>query len=315
MVDFNKLKVTVLEETKDYGKFEIGPMARGFGHTLANPLRRVMLSSLEGSAVTGVKIAGVKHEFTTLKGMKEDVLQTVLNLKEMRVACFSDEPKVLTLSAKGKGEVKAGDLKLPGDVEIIDPDFVIATLADDKSKLELEVTVEKGIGYRGADDATRKDLGYLPLDANFSPVERVKFEIAETRVGRRTDLDKVILEVYTDGSVKPERTVTEACEILVNLYATLAGESEVVTRIIERKESGISEEDEQEAADEVPQLKVDEIDLPARALNSLKGAGIEMVSDLVMMSTKEVEALEGLGKKSVEDIEKALAKQGLGLKE
>lgn len=311
MIEFDLLQVNVLEESDKYGKYEIGPIARGFGQTLVNPLRRVLLSSIEGAAVTKVKIAGVKHEFSTVKGMKEDVLHLILNIKDLKIKSHSSEPQVIKLSAKGPKVVKAKDLELTSEVEIIDPEHVLANLADAKSKLEMELTVEKGVGYRPADDSVRSKIGVLPVDASFSPIERVKFEAAEARVGRRTDFDKVLLEIFTDGTVNPTSSLTSAAEMLVKMYATLAGESDVVKKLLEKPEVEAVKEEEEEV---VPEMKIEELGLAARALNSLKGAGIEYVNQLVQLSNKEVLAFEGLGEKSVENIERALAKQGLGLR-
>lgn len=312
MIEFDLLQVNVLEENDKYGKYEIGPIARGFGYTLVNPLRRVLLSSIEGAAVTRVKIAGAKHEFATLKGMREDVLNLILNLKDLKIKSHSSEPQIIRLSAKGQGEVKAGDLELTSEVEIIDPEHVLANLADEKSTLNMELTVEKGVGYKPADDSVRSKIGVLPIDASFSPVERVKFEVAETRVGRRTDFDKVILEIFTDGTATPSASLTSAAEMLVKMYASLAGESDVVKRILEKPTVEVIEEEEPEEA--VPEIRTEELGLAARALNSLKNAGIEYAGQLIQLSHKEVLAFEGLGEKSVENIERALAKQGLGLR-
>ncbi len=315
MVDFNKLQLTVLEENNKFGKYEIGPVARGFGSTLVNPLRRVLLSSITGTGVVSVKIGGVKHEFSTLKGLEQDLLDIVLNIKNLPVSCKSEEPQTLKLSVSGKRVVTAADFEKSHEVDVVDPDFVVATLADDKSKLDLEVVVERGTGYKAADDSARKKIGVVPLDVNYSPVERVKFEIMDTRVGRRTDFDKVLLEIYTDGSEKPGDCLTEATEILVKMYAALSRESELVARILENKDVAVEVKEVEVEETELPEMSIDDLRLPSRALNSLKGAGIETTSQLTMMTMKDVEALEGLGKKSVEDIEKALAKQGLGLKD
>lgn len=314
MIDFDKLQVVAIDENGKYGKYEIGPVARGFGNTLVNPLRRVLLSSITGSGITCVKFAGAKHEFTTLKGVSEDVLDIVMAIKKMPVTCKSDAPQTLKLNAKKAGVVKASDFEPNAEVEIIDPDYEIATLSDDKSKLELEVTVERGVGYKLADEAVRKKIGSIPLDANFSPVERVKYSVIDARVGRRTDFDKVVLEIHTDGSEKPGDCLTEAVEILVKMYATLGRESELVKRILENRDEAIAKVVEVEEV-ELPDMSIEEIGLSSRALNSLRNAGIKTTSQLTQMTIKDVESLEGLGKKSIEDIEKSLAKQGLGLKE
>lgn len=315
MVDFDKLQLTVLEEKNNFGKYEIGPVARGFGNTLVNPLRRVLLSSITGTGITSVKIGGVKHEFSTLKGLEQDVLDIVLNIKNLPVSSKSDEPQKLVLKTKGKKVVTASDFEKSGSVEIIDPDFVVATLADDKQKLDLEITIEKGTGYKQADDSVRRKIGVIPLDTNFSPVKRVKFEVVDTRVGRRTDYDKVILEIHTDGSERPGDCLTEATEVLVKMYAALSRESELVARILENKDVAVEVKEEEIEEIELPEMSIEDLRLPSRALNSLMAAGIETTSQLTEMTIKDVEALEGLGKKSVEDIEKSLAKQGLGLKE
>ena len=310
MVNFDKLQVKVLEETDVFGRYEIGPVAKGFGQTITNPLRRTLLSSIEGSAVTSIRIAGVKHEFSSLKGLSEDILQVVLNVKGLKIVCHSDEPQIVKLSAKGPGEITAKDFEPNSEVEMIDPEYVIATLADSKSKLEMEMTVEKGIGYKPADDLLRKKIGTIPVNVNFSPVKRVKFEVVDTRVGQRTDFDKAIMEIHSDGTVSPGDCMTQATEILVKVYAKLAGESETIARILENK--GVEETVEEEVEEVTTDLSIGEIDLPVRALNSLRNAGITSTSQLVEMTAKDAEAIEGLGKKSIEDVEKALAKRGLG---
>jgi len=313
MIEFDKLQFKVVEESKGYGKFEIGPLPRGFGHTFANPLRRTLLSSLSGSGFTGVKINGVKHEFATIEGVSEEVLQIMLNLKELNLRSHSANPVVLKLTASGKGEVKASDFEPNAEIEIGNPDHVVANLSDG-AKLDLEATVENGVGYVLADSENRSTVGQIPMDTNFSPVRRVKFDIVAARVGRRTDFDKAIVEIFVNDLYSPSESLQEAAEILVKMYAKVLGESEVVQRILENSTAEEVEEEEN-VEEEVADISVDDLGLSARALNSLKNSGVSGTKTLIEMTKDELEALDGMGKKSLDDVEKALAKQGLGLKD
>ncbi len=213
MLDPNVTQVKVVEETENFGRFEIEPLERGYGQTVGNTLRRVLLSSLSGAAVSSVKINGAKHEYTTLAGVEEDLLNIVLNLKELRIRSFTSEKQTIYLNIKKAGEVKAVDLETGSDLEILNPELVIATLADSKNPLSMEITVETGVGYNTMEDR-RQEIGLIPVDANFSPVERVNFEVGSARLGQVTDLDKLTIEIYTK-TIKPSEALAQALDLYV----------------------------------------------------------------------------------------------------
>ena len=211
-------KITTSKEGKDYGKFILEPLEQGYGHTVGNALRRCLLTSLQGAAVRKVKINGIHHQFSTIEGLKEDVVDLILNLKQLKVACKSKDEVKLTLKASGPKEVKAKDIKTPPEVKIINKDLHIAKLADEKSKLEMEIYIQNGLGYSPAEEVKSSTLGIIPVDASFSPVKRVNYKVEATRVGRRTDFDKLILEIWTSGAIKPKEALEEAAKILVSFF-------------------------------------------------------------------------------------------------
>jgi DNA-directed RNA polymerase subunit alpha len=219
MLDKNLIQVKVIEATDTHGVYDIEPLERGYAQTLGNPLRRILLSSLAGAAVTGVKITGVKHEYSTIPGVQEDVLNIILNLKQLRVKMFTDEPQVLSVNVKKAGVVTANDLEVPSAVEILNKDLALATLVDSKSPFVMEITVEKGIGYVNLEDK-RQEVGFIPVDANFSPVERVNFEVTSARVGQITDLDKLTLDIYTKA-IHPTTALSQALELYVSLLTVV----------------------------------------------------------------------------------------------
>lgn len=226
-------QIKTISETEDYGVFVIEPLFPGYGHSLANPLRRVLLSSIEGAAVSYVKIEGASHEFSTLPGVKEDVLEIIMNLKQLRVKLLGDEPVKMRLDVKGPKEVKASLIKAPSQVEIINKDLYIATLDGPKSTLSIEMTVEKGRGYVPVEEKPeRQDIGVIEVDSLFSPILGVNFKIENTRVGQRTDFDKIILEIKTDGTITPSEALKRAAEILVDQFKLI---SEVVPHSSEKK--------------------------------------------------------------------------------
>ncbi len=211
-------KITAIAETKDFGKFEISPLETGYGLTLGNALRRVLLTSLPGAAVTSILVNGVTHQFTTLQGMKEDIVELVLNLKQVRFAYSGDKPVVASIAATGPAKVKAGDIKVPATVKVINKDLCLATLADKKSSLNVKLEINSGCGYSPAKDRSASQLGEIVLDAAFTPVIRVNYAVEASRVGRSTDLDKLVLEIYTDGSLKPAQALKDAAGILITYF-------------------------------------------------------------------------------------------------
>ncbi len=300
-----KPQFTVTADTVDakYGKFIIEPLPQGFGHTLGNSLRRVLYTSIRGAAITSVQISQANHQFTTIEGIKEDVVQLVLNLKQIRLTYTGDAPVTITLSAKGPGEVKAADFETEAGVKIVNPDLVIATLSDKNAKLDIKATVEAGYGYSPAADRTDTTVGSIVVDAMFSPVVRVNFGVEATRVGRVTNFDKLILEITTDGSVNPQETLTAAASTLVEYFtgvvkpAQAAGEAGAV---VVGKTAGSS-------------LSIEELDLPTRIANALQKAGFDTVSSLQSVSRAELAKVKNLGTKSVTIVEEALSARGVSL--
>ncbi|MCH7640660.1 DNA-directed RNA polymerase subunit alpha [Patescibacteria group bacterium] len=290
------------EKKKDHGKFIITPLEQGYGNTLGNSLRRVLLTGLPGAAVTSVRISGVKHQFSTLKGMKEDVVEFVLNLKKVRVKYEGDKPTKANLSVKGAGEVRAKDIEVDPTVEIANPEMVLATL-DKGSKIDVKMEIEAGVGYSPSEDRATGEIGQIPLDASFSPVLRVNYKIEETRVGRLTNYDKLILEIWTDATISPKDALIRAAEILVAYFNQI-----VSPKKIEKKE-----EKKEDTLGPVGNLSVEEIGLPTRVANALVKTGYETVEDLVKAKKADLVKVRNLGEKSVKIIEAALGEKNLKL--
>jgi DNA-directed RNA polymerase subunit alpha len=278
----------------------IEPLASGYGQTLGNSLRRVLLSSIEGAAITAYKIDGVSHEFTTIPGVKEDVVEIMLNLKAVAIRTFSSEPVELTLSKKG-GVITAGDIKTTADVEIVNPEQLIATIDDPKTELKIDLVVESGRGYQTIEESTARRLhsDMIALDAVFSPVRRVRYAVDKTRVGDNVDLDKLTLTVDTDGTIEPKDAFEQSAAILMAQYQALAGE----TRVADTEQTSI--EDDQSI--DLLGLPVDELSLSARTTNALIGAGIKTVGDLVSLSDDELNDLKGFGAKAREEVKDKVA--------
>lgn len=294
-----------VKETKDnYAKFEISPLAAGYGHTVGTALRRALMSSLKGAAITSVRMQGVQHQFTTLKGMKEDVLDFLLNLKRVRFSYTGDEPVKVTLSVNHAGEVKALDIQTPSNVKVANPELVLANLAEG-AKLEAVMTVETGVGYVGADEHEKEGVGSIPLDASFSPVERVNYVVEETRVGRVTNYNKLILEVWTDGTVSPEDALAFSAKTLMTYFQQI-----VKPKKVEAEEPVVEEDN----LGPVGKLSVEEIGLPTRVANALAKAGFETVEKLVNAERDDLVKVRNLGEKSLGTINDALKEKGVGLK-
>lgn len=287
------------KKDKNYGKFVITPLERGYGDTLGNSLRRVLLTGLSGAAITSVRISGVKHQFQTLKGMKEDVVELALNLKKVRISADIDKPVKATLESTGPGEVKAGDIKTSAGVKVTNPELVLATLSKG-AKLNATLEIQSGVGYSPAKDRKVKELGLIPLDASFSPITRVNYLVEETRVGRFTNFDKLILEVWTDGAVDSKDAVINASEILMGYF------KQIVSPVKVKKEKSNKEE---ESLGPVGRLSVEEIGLPTRVANALVKAGYHTVEDLSKGKKKELAKVRNLGEKSVKIIEAALGEK------
>lgn len=293
------------KQDKTYGKFIIEPLANGFGHTIGNTLRRVLLSNLQGAAITKVKIAGLRHKFSTLEGMNEDTIELILNLKKVKLAYDKEEPTSAKLEAKGPGVVKAKDIKFPPTVKLVNPDQEIANLAKG-AKLSIDIEVSSGYGYSPAGDRQAEVIGEIPVDALYSPVERVAYEVDKTRVGRRTDFDKLVIEIYTDGSIKPEEVLERAAQISVKYFKQIYDPVEVV------------EDEEDVETEKLPEeyaLTVEELGLPTRIANALKNGGYTAVKDLMEASPKELKAVKNLGSKSLDLVKKALQDKGIEFSE
>lgn len=290
------------EKDGNYAKLVISPLEKGYGHTLGNALRRVLLESLQGAAITSVRISGVKHQFSTLKGMKEDIVDFLLNLKKVRVQYSGEKSTKATLSVKGPAEVKASDIQTEPNVVIKNPDLVLANLAKD-AKLEARLEIEVGSGYSPAEDRKTGEIGLIPLDASFSPIVRVNYKVEETRVGRLTNFDKLILEIWTDGTITPKEALISAAKILVSYFNQI-----VSPKLMEKKE-----EKETDELGIVGKLSVEEIGLPTRVANALIKAGYETVEDLVRANRDELVKVRNLGEKSVKIIEAALGERSLSI--
>lgn len=282
------------------------PLEQGYGHTLGNALRRVLLTSLPGSAITSMRVEGADHQYATVTGLKEDVLQLALNLKQVRVKSTTGEEAVMRISAKGPATVTAADISPEAGLEVINKDQVIATLSSG-SKLDVEMTVESGMGYVVSDEKRAKTIGDIVLDALFSPVVKVSYRVEQTRVGRRTDYDKLILEVETDGTLSPLQAVQQAAKILSRQFTQVY---EPVVAIEEKLEVSLSPEEQ-----EVMRLTVEELDLPTRIANALRKGGFETVGDLMGAPRTVIAKVKNLGGKSVVVIDEALQKKGVSLGE
>jgi len=322
MLDFQVPRISSESVDDNRGSFTIEPLDRGFGYTFGNSLRRVLLSSLAGAAVTSVRIEGVAHEFSTIRGVKEDVTDIVLNLKGIVCRMHSDATEIeAPLVVTGPGEITAKDIDLPSGVEILNPDAHIATL-EKKTKLEVYLTIGRGRGYRPAEENKSPDqpIGVIPIDSIFSPVRRVAYNVEQARVGQRTDYDKLTLDIETDGSIDPHAALREAAEILISQLAIFTD----ADRVIELREAGapvlepglmggpgVGPARQPNAMDDI---LIEELELGVRSYNCLKRAGIQTVGDLVSKTESELNAIPNFGKKSIDEVIETLHARGLGLR-
>ncbi len=294
------------EKTKDRGVFVVEPLERGFGTTLGNSLRRVLLSSISGTAVTAVKVYGVYHEFSALEGVVEDVVEIIANIKGIRFNLKDSEVEILYLKKKGEGEVKASDISLPPNVDIANPDQLIATITDPNTEINIEIRIERGKGYVLAEEMeTIGETGWIMLDADFSPVKLVSYKIEQTRVGDKTDYEKLTVEVLTDGTRTPEEVVKEAVDILQKHLSLL----EHISYEVPTLEEPIPVDEMSEKLT----LSIEELDISQRALNSLKRMGITTIGDLVQMTEEELKSTKNIGRKALAEIKEALKQLGLQL--
>jgi len=308
LITSKDLKIRTISESKTEGVFEFDPLPKGFGHTLGNTLRRVLLTSMEGAAITQIRIDGISHQFSTIEGAKEDLVEIILNLKKIRIKKHSDDPEVAILKVSGPGNITAKNIEAPSDIEIINKDQHIATLANKKSNLSIELIIESGVGYSPTEERKSSKVGVVVIDALFSPVIKAHIQIEETRAGGRTDLDKLILTVETDGSIKPSIAVYKSAEILSKFFDVLA-------RWEEAPEEEAVEEDTTPDAAHYEEILVDELPLQTRTINALKKAGVETMAELSQKSVDELSDIKNLGEKSISEINKLLVKEGLREKE
>ena len=310
MIAIEKAHIDCAELSQDgtYGKFIIEPLERGFGNTLGNALRRVLLSSLPGVAVTTIKIEGIQHEFSTVPGVTEDVSEIILNLKALSAKLYSDQMKTVTIDVKGPCEVKAKDIVVDDELEFVDPEAHIATLNED-AHLQMTLTVDSGRGYVSADKNKYPNMpiGVIPIDSIFTPIKKVNYSVSDTRVGQITDYDKLTLEVWTDGSVQPDEAISLAAKILTEHLTLFVGLTEQVTTI-----AFTDQEDDKK--EKVLEMTIEELDLSVRAYNCLKRAGINTISELVPRNQEDMMKVRNLGRKSLEEVEQKLEALGLSLR-
>ena len=310
MIEIEKPRIECIETPTDdsYGKYVIEPLERGYGTTLGNSLRRVLLSSLPGTAVTSLRISGIQHEFSAIPGVKEDVTEIVLNIKRIIARLHSDEPKTVYIEASGEGEVTAGDIKADGEVEILNPELHIATLGPDAS-LSMELTLDHGRGYVPADKNKNPQqiIGTIPVDSIYTPVLKVNYAVENTRVGNQTDFDKLTLEVWTDRTISPRDAVSLGAKILVDHFTLFTDLSDSIgskSTVVEKVET---------QRDKVLEMTIEELDLSVRSFNCLKRANINTVEDLISKTQDEMIKVRNLGRKSLEEVEHKLAMMGLSL--
>ena len=309
MIEIERPRIECEEISDSYGRFVVEPLERGFGTTLGNSLRRVLLSSLPGVAASSIKIDGVLHEFSTIEGVREDVTEIVLNIKELCVKLHGEGPKKVSISAHGECEVKAGDIIADADVEIMNPDLHIASLGPN-GKLEIEIILEHGRGYVSADKNKRPDMpiGQIAVDSIFTPIRKVNFRVENTRVGQITDYDKLTLEIWTDDTIRPDEAVSLAAKILTEhlcLFINLTEHVQGVEIMVEK------EEDKKE---KILEMTIEELDLSVRSYNCLKRAGINTVEELVQRNEEEMMKVRNLGRKSLEEVQQKLVGLGLSLR-
>ena len=312
MIEFEKPNIHKVEETDNYGKFVVEPLERGYGTTLGNSRRRVMMASLPGAAITSIQIDGVLHEFSTVQGVTEDVTQIILNLKKVSLKIESEDAKDLELDVKGPAEVTAGDIQGDGDVTILNPDLHIATVADG-AELHIMMTADKGRGYVPADQNKLRlsglEIGTLPIDSIYTPIERVNYTVENTRVGQSNDFDKLTLDVWTDGSLTPTAAISLAAKILtehLEMFVNLTEEAKDAKVMVEREETH---------QEKVLDKTIEELDLSVRSYNCLKRADIQTVKDLTERTEADMMKVRNLGQKSLEEIKLKLADLGVGFRQ
>lgn len=313
-------KPRVVEENDTYGHYEIDNLYPGYGHTLGNSLRRIILSSLPGAAITSIKIDGVSHEFSTMAGVKEDVINIILNLKKVRFQVSSDEPQVISLKVKGLKDLTAADFKLPGQVTISNPEHHILTITDKDVTVDMEIKVEKGIGFvpREILQKDKVEIGSIAIDAAFSPIVLANYDVEQMRVGDRTDFNKLKLYVKTDGTISPRDAMEKAIEIMITQLKAIIGfkepENEIAATAASHMPTPEESAENKEALDDVLKTRIESIELSQRTSNALVNANVRTVGGLIRKKEKDILEIEGLGAKGVDEIKEVLEALGLSLK-
>lgn len=315
-------KPKIIKETGNKGSYEIGGLYPGYGHTLGNSLRRIILSSLPGAAITSIKISGVPHEFSTIKGIKEDVISIILNLKKIKFSISSGDEIVLTLKKKGVGEVKASDIDVSGQVEILTPDQYIATLTESDAVLQMEITLANGIGYVSKEvlQKERVPVESIALDASFSPILNVSYDVEQMRVGDRTDFNRLIINIETDGSITPKQALEKSIEIMIyQLKAIIDFQDDIEVKDVEVKEDDIKEDEsnklDKDVMDDVLKTRIESLDISQRTINALIEANIRTIGGLIRKKEKDLLDVDGMGKKGLDELKEILAKFDLSIKE
>ena len=309
MIEFEKPNITKVDESTNYGKFVVEPLERGYGTTLGNSLRRILLSSLPGAAVSSIQIDGVLHEFSTIDGVLEDVTQIILNIKKLALKMNTDEDKNIEIDVNGPAKVTAADIVADPDVEVLNPEQYICTVADG-GHFHVRMTVKKGRGYVAADQNKSDDMpiGVLPIDSIFTPISRVNYQVESTRVGRRNDFDKLTLDVWTNGSISPREAISLAAKILtehLDIFVNLTDEAKNAEIMVEKEETH---------KEKMLEITIEELDLSVRSYNCLKRAGINTVQELTNKTEADMMKVRNLGRKSLEEVKNKLADLGLGLR-
>lgn len=310
MIEFEKPNITVVDQEKSYGKFVIEPLERGFGTTLGNSLRRVLLTSIPGTGLVYVQIDDVLHEFSTVPGVKEDVTKIILNLKKLELKSFSDEQKIIEIDVEGPAVVTANDFKIDADIQILNPGQYICTIADG-GHLHMQVAVKNGRGYVAASDNKSEDMpiGVIPVDSLFSPIEKVNYQVESTRVGKRDDFDKLTLEIWTDGSIKPNDALSFAAKILAEHFKVFEN-ADTSTKF-----NDVMVEKEDDTAEKKLEMTIEELDLSVRSYNCLKRAGINTLQELTDKTEADMMRVRNLGRKSLEEVKNKLVDLGLSLRQ
>ncbi len=311
MIEIEKPRIEWIDgDGEEHGRFVVEPLERGYGITLGNALRRILLSSLPGSAVASVKIDGVLHEFSTISNVVEDTPEIILNLKALRMKMFSEEPQLLVIDAQGEGQVTAADIAAPPEVELLNPDLHIATL-EENGRLYMEITARTGRGYVTAEGnkVPNQPIGVIPVDSIFTPTRKVNYTVEDTRVGQVTNFDRLTLDVWTDGSIKPEEAISLGAKILNKHLSLFVNLTEKVDDV------EIASEKDEDDKEKVLEMTIEELDLSVRSYNCLKRAGINTVQELVRKSEEEMMKVRNLGKKSLEEVQNKLGELGLSLRE